>query len=240
MHKTKIDWAEYSWNPVTGCYGPYGTEQAPRRCSYCYAFKLAKRLKGRFGYPEDDPFRPVLHVDRLDEPKRKRKPARIFVCSMGELLGPWIPQAWIEAVIDAMFVAPQHTYVLLTKQPRSISRLHRALVSNLKFWLGVSVESVDVIRLGRFMTFCIEANKLRPDFGPNIRLVASFEPLLGPVPIALPPILDWVIIGAQTNPKRLPKRKWVQALIEAARAAGIPIFLKDNLEWPEEIKEFPR
>ena len=32
--KTKIDWAEASWNPVTGCQ---------HDCEYCYARRIAMR-----------------------------------------------------------------------------------------------------------------------------------------------------------------------------------------------------
>ena len=37
MDKTKIDWADASWNPVTGCL---------HGCAYCYARKIAERFRG--------------------------------------------------------------------------------------------------------------------------------------------------------------------------------------------------
>ena len=37
MNKTKIDWADYTWNPVTGCL---------HGCSYCYARKQSMRFSG--------------------------------------------------------------------------------------------------------------------------------------------------------------------------------------------------
>ncbi len=66
----------------------------------------------------------------------------------------------------------------------------------------------------------------------------SFEPLLGPIRADLSGI-DWVIVGAQTNPYRPPNREWVEGLIEQARKVGAAVFLKDNLHWPVKIQEFP-
>ena len=37
MNKTKIEWCDYTWSPVTGC---------KHGCSYCYARKIAERFKG--------------------------------------------------------------------------------------------------------------------------------------------------------------------------------------------------
>jgi len=35
--KTKIDWCDSTWNPVTGCL---------HGCEYCYARKIAQRFEG--------------------------------------------------------------------------------------------------------------------------------------------------------------------------------------------------
>ena len=37
MEKTKIDWCDSTWNPVTGCW---------HGCEYCYARKMAHRFSG--------------------------------------------------------------------------------------------------------------------------------------------------------------------------------------------------
>lgn len=39
MDKTKIEWAQSTWNPVTGCY---------HECPYCYA----RTMVHRFGKPD--------------------------------------------------------------------------------------------------------------------------------------------------------------------------------------------
>jgi len=60
--RTKIEWADASWNPVTGC------TKVSAGCAHCYAERQAKRLAGRAGYPAEHPFALTLHPDRLDEP----------------------------------------------------------------------------------------------------------------------------------------------------------------------------
>jgi protein gp37 len=37
MNKTKINWCDSTWNPVTGCL---------HGCEYCYARGIAKRFSG--------------------------------------------------------------------------------------------------------------------------------------------------------------------------------------------------
>ena len=92
MGKTKIEWTEYSWNPVTGC------TPASEGCQNCYAKRMATRLKGRYGYPEDEPFKVTLHPEKLKEPLKWKKPRRVFVCSMGDLFHEQVPDEYIAKV----------------------------------------------------------------------------------------------------------------------------------------------
>ena len=41
--------------------------------------------------------------------------------------------------------------------------------------------------------------------------------------------ISWVVIGSQTKPYRPPVISDVQEIVEACGKAGIPVFLKDNL-----------
>jgi protein gp37 len=86
MSTTKIEYADATWSPVTGC-----TKISPA-CDHCWAERMSKRHKGRFGYPADDPFKVTLHPDRLSQPLRWRKPQRIFVCSMGSAHVPRVDE----------------------------------------------------------------------------------------------------------------------------------------------------
>lgn len=160
-YKTKIDWCDSSWNPVTGCL---------HGCEYCYARKIAERFGGHSNkntsyacHPLEDGhalytleeaakkrnendklvvapypcvFEPTFHRYRLDEPKKWTEPRTIFVCSMGELFGNWVPDEWIKAVFDACEAAPQHRYLFLTKNPDRLNRLARDGKLPQKHWYG--------------------------------------------------------------------------------------------------------
>lgn len=111
---TKIEWATETWNPVTGC------SPISAGCQNCYAKRMATRLRGRYGYDLDDPFRVTVHKDRLDQPLRWKKPRRIFVCSMGDLFHDDAPMPFIDEILDVISATPHHTYILLTKRPENL------------------------------------------------------------------------------------------------------------------------
>ena len=228
MNRTGIEWTDYTWNPITGCSrNCKDTNDKP----YCYARRIAYRLRGRAGYPQKNPFAPTFHPDRLHEPTRFRAPSKIFVCSMGELFDRQNSPLDVRQVLDETVANPRHTFQILTKQA--------ALAQSWPFpenvWLGCSQDGLttdigDVIHVLKAVR-------------PGVRFV-SFEPLLGPIE-RLPDIwlyrLEWFIIGAQTGPGAVPpKREWVQGIIDMAHETGAAVFLKDNLHWPVKIQEFPR
>ena len=240
MNRTKIPWADFTWNIITGCLGPHATPSLPGRCPYCYARKLARgRLKKLYlsnsnvipdGDPSD-PFIPRFWPSRLTEPFTLKKPNKIFVCSMGELFSPYYPEHWLSCILYTIYKNPRHTFLLLTQNPAAALRFR--FPPNV--WLGVTVTSGwDWPRVPLLLRSSAKVKFI------------SFEPLLGDV-FASPdqpafsgfPYIDWVITGAQTRPTVLPKPAWVYLIIDAARHDGIPIFLKPNLHWPERIQEFP-
>lgn len=112
---TKIEWAEETWNPVTGC------SPVSEGCRNCYAKRMAQRLRGRCGYPEDEPFKVTFHPNQLRQPSRWKKPRRVFVCSMGDLFHDDVPERWISAVFLAMQKAKKHTFLILTKRPERMA-----------------------------------------------------------------------------------------------------------------------
>jgi protein gp37 len=121
MNKSKIEWTETTWNPVTGC------TPISEGCQNCYAARYAKRGIGDFRGDVTHGDEPILtkrdfsdvrlHSDRLEHPLHWRKPRKIFVCSMGDLFHENVPDEFIAAIFAAMSRAPQHVFQVLTKRP---------------------------------------------------------------------------------------------------------------------------
>ena len=222
MNLTKIEWTDFTWNPITGCL---------HGCHFCYARRMAEtRLRGRCGYPIDEPFSPTFHEYRLREPSQKRNPAKIFVCSMGDLMGAWVPAQWIQQVLSVIANNPQHTFQLLTKNPQRY--LEFDYPDNV--WCGASLESQNEL-------YRLEVLK---QVKAEVRFV-SIEPLLSDIQADFDGI-EWVIIGAMTGPKAIkPRIEWIDTIL--AQSNGIPVFLKDNLNYPKDgelslpwRQEFPK
>ena len=210
MNRTAIEWCDYSWNIITGC---------THNCPYCYARRMAYRLKGRYGYPEENPFFPTFHPDRLLEPLKVKKPAKIFTCSMGEFFDKEVPDLWRDLVFRVILEAQQHTFLILTKQSIPYE-LEYEVPSNV--WFGVSLD-------GRTTESDWAIENLFASYAPH-RFV-SIEPLLGPVSIDMA-LVDWIIIGAQTGVgAKQPRWGWVHNLILEASNSDIPIFIKNNVDW---------
>lgn len=115
MHKTKVDWAQVSWNPVVGCRGI---------CPYCYARRIAHRFHRDFiPHWEEKSFNRAM----------PRQPARIFVNSMSEI-AYWQPEWWAR-VVERIQENPQHKFLFLTKKPEVY--FDRLLPENC--WLGLTV-----------------------------------------------------------------------------------------------------
>jgi len=175
MSATKIECAEESWSPVTGC------TPISEGCANCYAKRMAQRLRGRFGYPADDPFRVTLHEDRLDDPLYLGwgKPRRVFVCSMSDLFHDDVPDQFIKQVLWQAFTAPKHRFLVLTKRPRRMrafftsGRLSRRRAGDpcRNLWLGVSAEN---------QARADERIPILLQIPAAVRFV-SYEPALGPV-----------------------------------------------------------
>ncbi|MCP4568993.1 MAG: phage Gp37/Gp68 family protein [FCB group bacterium] len=113
---TKIEWADSSWNPISGC------SPMSAGCANCYASSMSKRLKGRFGYPQNDPFKVTFHKDKINEPDKWKKPRRVFTCSMGDLFHDDVTDGQIMWVFWKMARAKQHTFIVLTKRPKRMRR----------------------------------------------------------------------------------------------------------------------
>ncbi len=215
MNRTKIEWTDFSWNPVTGC---------SHGCWYCYAKKLTERFRNNF----PNGFEPTFYPERLEEPSKHKKSSKIFVCSIADLFAEWTPTDWRDQVLQAIECCPtKHTFQLLTKNPERIPKRHYP--DNV--WIGTTVTGED----GDIRN--IEAIK---QIDAKVKFV-SFEPLLGYIPPGLlGEDVDWVIVGKLTGSKRVSLNwKVVQSILDETEKVGVPIFMKNNLGIENLIQEFP-
>ena len=158
----------------------------------------------------------------LKIPQDWKKPQTIFVCSMADMFGEWVPDEWIDQIFTACLAAPQHRYLFLTKNgKRYIELAKKGIMPDTEnFWYGCSVT--------------------RPDepffFSDRYKTFASIEPILEPfdwVPglnhIELP---DWIITGAETGnrkDKARPGKDWLDGIVNGCAEHHIPLFMKESL-----------
>ena len=218
-----IGWCDITINPITGCSN-FGNKKI---CGdYCYAARMARRLKGRFGYPADDPFRPEFHPERLKEIcwKHNKTPSRIFLSSMSDWFSQGVNPEWIHQIIDAVNQNRDDVFFVLTKRPEKLWILKAFGMESLELpsnlWFGVSVtKQQDAWRIQELIKQLPDQHKF-----------VSFEPLHGPVDPDLNGI-EWVIIGAETGNRKgkiLPRREWIESIFRS-KQDHVPIFMKDNL-----------
>lgn len=262
MNRSKIDWCDFSWNPITGCR---------HTCTYCYARKQAKRFCGdirlnkaspQLGrendlYVLDKPFHnvngkviplpagfePTLHRYRLSMPQEKKLSANIFVGSMADIFGDWVPDEWIQAVFQVCAAAPWHRYLFLTKNPSRYMQLASKglLPESNHMWYGSTVTTPDD-------TFW---------WSERHHTFVSIEPIMASFQQPGKPVskVDWVIVGAETGKRKdkvIPEKAWIDSLLENCKATNIPLFMKrgeklkngayfmEQLMGAQFIQEFPK
>jgi protein gp37 len=176
-------------------------------------------------------FIPTLHSYRFNEPSYTKNPQNVFVCSMADLFGEWVPEEWIRQVFEACAKAPQHRYLFLTKNPKRYEQfIDKPMPDNM--WFGFSQTKNEYIGF---------------DTHPSWHTFVSIEPLLERFRLGKidPQGIDWVIIGAESGNRKgkvIPERAWIEDIVTDCRNAGIPVFLKDSLAeiWGEPlIQEYP-
>lgn len=212
--KSKIEWTEVTWNPVTGC------SKVSEGCRNCYAERMAHRLRAMGQQRYANGFRVTLHDDLVDAPRHWRKPRMIFVNSMSDLFHEAVPFDFIDKVVDTIRDCGQHTFQVLTKRSlRMLEWRHsqtEALPENL--WMGVSVESTATMNRAHDLLYC----DARIQF-------LSMEPLLEHVQIP-EVVLDgiqWVIVGGESGPKSRPMDDgWVRSIRNQCFLADVPFFFK--------------
>lgn len=215
-----IEWAKWSWNPITGC---------KHNCPYCYARDIAERF-----YPQK--FEPVLHPRRLTAPLNMTPPheaqtdigyKNVFTCSMADLFGKWVPREWIIAVLDVVDRAQDWNFLFLTKFPQRMAEFD--FPDNA--WVGTSVDAQARVA---------NAEKAFRNVRAKVKWL-SCEPLLEPLEFSDLSMFQWLVVGGASRstqtPEWRPPRAWINAIEAKATEAGCKIYEKTNLL--ERIREYP-
>ena len=208
--KTKIEWTECTWNPVTGC------SKISEGCRHCYAERLAVRLKA-MGQPNYvNGFDLTLHEHMLEAPLRWKRPQMVFVNSMSDLFHEQIPLEFIRKVFAVMRTARSHTFQVLTKRAERLNELSSYIDWPDNVWMGVTVEKASYVSRINFLR----------NTGARIKFL-SLEPLLGPMPDLDLCNIDWVIVGGESGPGARPMgEEWVHDIKDQCEQSGIPFFFK--------------
>lgn len=246
--KTGIQWTDCTDNIIVAAGGGWWCRRRSAGCDHCYAETVNQNpfFGGNRQDYRGEPPPLVLRRDILAKWARQSKPRRHFVASMTDVLGEWVPRAWIFEYLDAMAAAPRQTFQLLTKREDVAEReinawlLARGLTElPANIWIGFTVENQEYA--DRRIPFLLRI--------PARARFLSVEPMLGPVDLSdwligdILPQLHWVIVGGESgddddgNAKRpiQPLRvEWVRDLRDQCEAACVPFFFK---QWGE---HFPR
>lgn len=223
MNITKIEWADYTWNPVVGC---------KHNCSYCYARRMNDRFKWINEWNEIQFFperiNEMLHA-KLSIPKNRNRIAQqispdkplVFVGSMCDLWGEWVAEEWINTVLEVVRIRRDVNFAFLTKNPSRYLETYTTKHGFLEnMYCGATITGAGD---------CEKVNDLiRVD--PTANIFASIEPILTSFPPRWFDELDFVIVGAMTGAGAIkPKREWIDS-IQHDR-----IYYKDNImEYLEE------
>lgn len=127
MNQTKIEWTDWTLNPVVGC---------THNCVYCYARRFAKR-QGLDSCCYN--FLPHPHLERLDKLKPSQKPKQIFIDSMWDWNCKDNKDEWYEPILTKMRECSQHTFQILSKKPGGYAKFK--FPDNV--WIGTTITCND-------------------------------------------------------------------------------------------------
>ncbi|WP_218830432.1 DUF5131 family protein [Rubrivirga marina] len=221
MAATKIEWAEETWNPTTGC-----TRVSPG-CDRCYMFsevesRLQYNVPGKYAAGTAV----TLHPRTLDATASVLTPSKVFVNSMSDLLHEAIPDEFVYEVFEAMGRAPWHLYMVLTKRERRLAELGPHLPWGDHVMAGVSVEDAE-------RSYRLDALR---ECGAR-RTFVSFEPLLGSVLDADGHVdltgIDYAIVGGESDSHtpgeagaRPMRPEWAREIRDACAEQGVAFHFK--------------
>jgi protein gp37 len=237
MQTTNISWADYTWNPVTGC------SHAGPECWNCWAETMERRQAARDEPPEhvtgeewtqeNAPSVVTCHGDRLDEPNSytyPEGPGRVFVVSMGDLYHREVGPDFAQCVLDVCEAHPEHVWISLTKRPQNARDWDLDFPENV--WLGTSVGSGAG---GEYPDTTHRNDQLR-EVDVATRWI-SFEPLIEPIGDVDLSGIDWAVVGGETGSeaqRREMDHRWADDLRRQCREQDVAFhFKQSSARYPE-------
>ena len=215
MKYSKIEWTEATWNPSIGC------TKISSGCRNCYAETMAHRLKAMNIKEYSEGFQFKILPDRLEIPKKIKKPTKFFVNSMSDLFHKDMPFAFLDSVFKVIEDTPHHHYQILTKREEILLKYFSKRKVPANVWLGVTIENreakkrIDVLR----------------QIDSKIRFL-SIEPLLEDLGALDLEGIHWVIVGGESGTKARPmKEEWVLNIQKQCRKYEVAFFFKQWGTW---------
>lgn len=238
-----IEWTDYTWNPVGGCFHRCRWTMPDGSTAICYAESVANGVARKVYNNGFDHH--YWKPEKLDEPIKLKRPSKIFLDSMSDLMGHWVKEQQIRDVFDICDMASWHTFQLLTKNPKRLNEFLFYIPNNL--WVGVSSppDSMFGNELSQKQKEIILHKSLETLSKITSRITwMSIEPLSWDVSSIIEQYkdtLDWVVIGAATNGKQAhqPDRNNMERLLMVLNNQNVPVFFKGNLIWDNWREEFP-
>lgn len=208
--KTKIEWTECSWNPITGC------TKISDGCKNCYAERLSRRLVAMRNPRYDNGFNVTIHQDLIEAPKKWKTPRKIFVNSMSDLFHENVDDDTILKIFQTMNACPQHQFQVLTKRPERLEQLNDRIRWTENIWMGVTVESNAYFDRIEFLR----------NSDAHIKFISA-EPLLSDLQNINLEAIDWIIVGGESGPgARKMEKEWVEDILTSARRYNTAFFFK--------------
>jgi len=210
--KDKInEFSQKAWNPITGC------TKISSGCVHCYAEKESIRLRDKFHQEKyRNGFNLTLHESVLEHPKLGRKPLRIFVNSMGDLMHEGVPDDFIIRAFEKMNTMPQHLFIVLTKRANILARLNSRIPWGNNVMMGVTVEEARY--KGRIA--------ILRDCGAHQKMISA-EPLLGDLGTLDLRGIDWMMVGGESGKDcRQMEESWVLSIRDQCEAQHVNFTFK--------------
>lgn len=208
--KSRIEWTQSTWNPITGC------TKVSSGCKNCYAERMARRLQAMGKPSYQTGFQVAIHEELFEYPLELKTPRIIFVNSMSDLFHEEVQTDIILRLFSVMNRAWWHTFQVLTKRAERLSQISPLVQWSENIWAGVSVENADNIH---------RVENLRST-GAKVKFL-SLEPLLSSLSNLNLNGIDWVIVGGESGPgARKMELEWVVEIKDSCIQQRVPFFFK--------------